>query len=98
MNPRRHRKKFRSKRHLNLNLQSEMSLIDLGTGEKGIVKGITGGRRMKERVSSLGFVPETVVYILQNIRHGPLIVRVHDARIALGREVARRILIHRKET
>ena len=47
--------------------------------------------------SHFGFVPGTEVYILQNLRRGPIIVRVHDARIALGREVARRIQIHRKE-
>lgn len=75
----------------------EIPLSALRTGEKGIVTRIIGGRGMLERVTSLGFVPGTEVIILQSFRHGPIIVRVHDARIALGRCIAVRIQIRRGE-
>ena len=71
-----------------LDQASEVPLNTLRTGEKGVVTGITGGRGMLERMTSLGFVPGTEVVILQNFRHGPIIVRAHQARIALGRGVA----------
>ena len=52
---------------------------------------------MRARMTSLGFVPGTEVVILRNFGHGPIIVRVHDARGALGRAVAGRILMRRRE-
>jgi Fe2+ transport system protein FeoA len=46
-------------------------------------------------MASLGFIPGTEVVVLQNFGYGPIIVRVHEAHIALGRGVAARIQIHR---
>jgi ferrous iron transport protein A len=97
MKRRHHWRKFRLKHRTALDYPSEIPLSDLRAGEKGIVIRVNGGRGMLERVTYLGFVPGTEIYILQNLRHGPIIVRVHDARIALGREIARRIQICRKE-
>jgi ferrous iron transport protein A len=75
-----------------------LPLSALDTGEKGVVTGIAGGHGMLERMTSLGFVPGTEVIMLQNFNHGPIIVRAHDARIALGRGIAFRIQITRSET
>ena len=80
-----------------LDQTGEVSLSALRTGEKGVVIGIVGGRGMLVRMASLGFVPGTQVVILQNFRHGPIIVQAHDARIALGRGIARRIQMRRSE-
>ena len=90
-------RKFFSHHHAAMDRQGEVSLCNLYTGEKGVVTGITGGRGMLERMTSLGFVPGTEVVILQNFRHGPIIVRAHQTRIALGRGVACRIRIRRSE-
>lgn len=95
---RRHRiRKSRIKQHQVFERPGEIPLSELQAGEKGIVTAIYGGRGMLERVTSLGFVPGTEISILQRLRHGPIIVRVHDARIALGREIARRIQIRQRE-
>ena len=95
MNRRHHLRKFLSKHHTAPDQPNEAPLSTLCIGEKGIVIGVTGGRGMLERMTSLGFVPGTEVVILQNFRHGPIIVRAHNARIALGRGVAGRIQIRR---
>jgi len=42
---------------------------------------------------ALGFTPGTVVDVLQNYGHGPLIVRVREARLALGRKEAGQVLV-----
>jgi Fe2+ transport system protein FeoA len=43
----------------------------------------------------MGFTPGAEVTVLQNFGRGPLIARVRDARIALGRGEARRIQVRR---
>jgi Fe2+ transport system protein FeoA len=44
---------------------------------------------------SLGFVPGVEVIMVQNLGRGALIVQIRDARLALGRGEAQRILIVR---
>ena len=88
-------RKFHRHHHTPQDQSEEGSLSALHTGEKGVVIGVSGGRYMLERMTSLGFVPGTEVTILQNFGHGPIIVRAHDTRIALGRGVAGRIQTRR---
>lgn len=45
---------------------------------------------------TLGFTPGTRVTVIQNYGHGPLIVRVRDTRVALGRGEAEKILVRRE--
>jgi ferrous iron transport protein A len=89
--------KHRLHHHTTSHQPGEVPLSALHTGEKGIVTRIAGGRGMLERMTSLGFVPGTEVFILQNFRHGPIIVRARQARIALGRGVAGRIRMRRSK-
>jgi ferrous iron transport protein A len=92
----RHRfKKFLRRHHTSQLRLVEAPLSFLRTGEQGVIIRIAGGLGMTERMASLGFVPGTEVVVLQNFGYGPIIVRVHEAHIALGRGVAARIQIHR---
>ena len=68
----------------------------LSTGEQGVVIELAGGRRLLGRMTSLGFTPGAMVTVLQNFGRGPIIVRVRDARIALGRGEAGRVYVRRK--
>ncbi|MBN1938729.1 MAG: ferrous iron transport protein A [Candidatus Aminicenantes bacterium] len=72
-----------------------MTLTQLGPGERAVVAGLAGGRRLMARMASLGFVPGVEVVMVQNLGRGALIVQVHQARLALGRGEAHRILIVR---
>jgi len=45
----------------------------------------------------MGFTPGSRVLMVNNYGHGPLLVMVHGARIALGRGEAARILVRRVE-
>jgi ferrous iron transport protein A len=95
---RRHRlRKHRFQPRSDLIQPGEVPLNDLRAGERGVILRIIGGRMMRARMTSLGFVPGTEVLILQNFGHGPLIVQAHDARIALGRRVAGGIQIRRNQ-
>jgi ferrous iron transport protein A len=55
-----------------------------------------GGQRLLCRMTSLGFTPGAEVMIVQNYGRGPLIARVRDARIALGRGEAKKIYVQKR--
>ena len=71
-------------------------LSALRPGERGVVIGLAGGRGLLGRMTSLGFTPGAEVTIVQNFGRGPLIARVRDARIALGRGEASKIHVRNK--
>ncbi len=73
-----------------------VSLSALDTGEHGEVVELAGGRGVLSRMTALGFTPGADVTVLQNYGRGPLITRVRDARIALGRGEAGRVYVRRR--
>jgi len=72
-----------------------VSLSALRAGEHGEVVELAGGRGMLSRLTALGFTPGADVMVVQNYGRGPLITRVRDARIALGRGEADRVYVRR---
>ena len=74
---------------------SIVPLSALRPGERGVVAELTGGRGLLSRMASLGFTPGAEVTIVQNFGRGPIIARVRDARIALGRGEAGKIQVRR---
>ena len=64
-------------------------------GEKGVVAELIGGHRLLSRMATLGFTPGAEITVVQNFGRGPLIARVRDARIALGRGEAGKIHVRR---
>jgi ferrous iron transport protein A len=75
-----------------------VSLSILHTGEHGEVVRLAGGRGVLSRMTALGFTPGADVTVLQNYGRGPLIARVRDARIALGRGEAGRVYVRRRSS
>jgi ferrous iron transport protein A len=73
-----------------------ISLIELPASEMGTVIEIQGGRGLVSRLATLGFTPGAQITMVQNYRRGPLIVRVRDTRIALGRGEALKIKVARR--
>jgi ferrous iron transport protein A len=70
-------------------------LSALHAGEQGVVAAMDGGQRLLCRMTSLGFTLGAEVTVVQNYGRGPLIARVRDARIALGRGEAGKIYVRR---
>ncbi len=68
-------------------------LIELKTGEHGIVVQLRGGREFTGRLVAMGFTPGLEVSVAQNDGHGPILVIARGARIALGRGEATRVLV-----
>lgn len=74
------------------------TLARLPAGSRAVVTGLDGGRRLLSRMVTLGFVPGVEVRMIQNFGRGPIIVLVRQARIALGRGEALRVLVTPRRT
>lgn len=67
----------------------------LSPGEIGEVVGIRAGERIKRHLSNLGFVNGTEVMLVNDVE-GSVIFKVKESRIALGKELACRVMVEHK--
>jgi ferrous iron transport protein A len=74
----------------------EDQLAKMQVGERAVVAAFQGGHGLVSRLTSLGFTPGVEVTMMQNYGHGPLIVLVRGARVALGRGEAQKITVRRQ--
>lgn len=74
---------------------SGIPLSDLAPGQEAQVQGIVGpGRAVRLRLAALGVRPGARVRVLgHGPGRGPLLIEVDGTRLALGRGLARRILV-----
>jgi len=61
-------------------------------GEENIIKKIGGSPETKKHLENLGFVVGGTVMIV-NTMGGNLIVKVKEARVAISREMAQKIMV-----
>lgn len=61
-------------------------------GEENIIKRIGGNGEVRAHLQNLGFVPGAAVTVLCSMA-GNLIVHVKDARIAVSKEMAQKIIV-----
>jgi ferrous iron transport protein A len=69
-----------------------MPLSLLKSGESGTVKRITGKDDTRRFLESLGFTVGASVSVVSEIG-GNMVLRIRDTRVALDRNMARRIVI-----
>lgn len=72
-------------------------LSDLPPGFRGIVARVTGGRDLAARLAAMGLTAGTEIVVLQNRGFGPMLARVRDTRIALGRSQAGLVTVYECE-
>lgn len=80
--------------------EADLDLVRLAairTGERAVIHDFDAGHTLVSRLSALGFTPGAEVTMLQNYGNGPVIVRVRDTRIALGRGEATKIRVRRMD-
>lgn len=70
-----------------------ISLAQLPACTPAVVVSLPRMRPMAQRLLSLGICPGAEIENLQNRGRGPLIVRVHGVRVALGRGEASRVAV-----
>ena len=68
-----------------------MPLTLVQTGEENMIRKVGGKPEVKRHLENLGFVPGGRVTVISTIG-GNLIVNVKDARVAISREMAQKIM------
>lgn len=69
------------------------ALSNLSVRKRALVRELRGGKDFTSRMGVLGFIPGSVVTVIQNYGHGPVLVTVKDVRVALGRGEALKVLV-----
>ena len=61
-------------------------------GEENLIKKVGGKDEIRQFLANLGFVPGSYVTIISEIG-GSLIVSVKESRVAIGKEMAAKIMV-----
>ena len=69
-----------------------LPLAMAGVGEKVVIRKISGSEKFRQRLAELGFVVDEEVTIM-SASCGNLIVKVKDARLAVGLDMANKIFV-----
>ncbi len=69
----------------------------LGTGDKAEVIEIVSNQRPIARIEDMGFRAGKVVEMLNNCGQGPLLIKIDESRVALGRGMAMKIMVKRRD-
>ncbi len=76
----------------------EKPLTELKLGEEATIAAVQGGRGMQVRLRNMGLVEGQVVRKLSALAWGgPVVVMVKRTQIAIGRGMARRILVRQHD-
>lgn len=70
-----------------------VSLDRMKKGTRGRVVNVVGGHGVVTKLSAQGIVPGMVVEKTGELKGGPVLLRVGGAQVALGRGIAKRVLI-----
>ncbi len=69
-----------------------MPLTLAAVGEENVIKKVGGSPEVKKHLENLGFVPGGAVTVITSM-NGNIIVNVKEARVAISREMAQRIMV-----
>lgn len=81
---------------VNDNPNRRLTLNTINPGEKVKIIGIAGGWSGHERLTGLGFRPGLIVEMVAvHPFRGPMVVRMDNTQIAIGRGLARKVIVER---
>ena len=78
------------------NIQVEMTesiLSRVASGEKVVVLALGAGWGLQRRLADLGLTPGVEIKVISSGRPGQVVIDVRGSRLALGRGVARKIIV-----
>ena len=73
-----------------------MPLSMVKKGEAGIIKKVGGKEEIRKFLANIGFVVGAAVTVISEIK-GDIIVEVKDSRVAIGKDMANKIIYKLKE-
>jgi ferrous iron transport protein A len=74
-----------------------LPLTDLNPGASGTIIRLDGGFGMRKRLTDLGVVPGRRATVLSSQKNSPLLVKIDDSRIMIGKGMASRIMVKTEE-
>ncbi len=72
--------------------ESMMPLVLAQPGEEQIIRKVGGNQELRQHLADMGFVPGGGVTVVSTIG-GNVIVRVKESRVAISKEMARKIMV-----
>ena len=69
-----------------------MPLSMVKKGEAGIIKKVGGKEEIRKLLANIGFVVGAAVTVISEIK-GNIIVEVKDSRVAIGKDMANKIIV-----
>lgn len=79
---------------MSTHLNERLTLAQMRSGETGTVIEVVGGRGLIRRLDALGIRPgKKVTKISAGLFHGPVILKVDSAQVAVGFGMAKKIII-----
>lgn len=69
-----------------------MPLLFANVDEDNVIKKVGGSIQMKHHLENLGFLPGSPIRVI-NKSNGNIIVNVKDVRIAISKELAKKIIV-----
>ena len=75
-----------------MNEKNYVSLNKLKNNQEGFIYEINSGRKLQNRLSSMGVINNKKV-LMENNTFGPVVIKIGDTSIALGRNLADKIII-----
>lgn len=70
-----------------------LNLEELPPGKKAKLIRIEGGYGVRQRLYEMGLTPGTEIVVVSNTGRGPLLVSTRGVTLALGRGIARKIVV-----
>jgi len=79
---------------MTMHQNEQLTLAEMRTGQTGTVVEILGGHGLIRRLDALGIRPgRKVTKISSTLFRGPVILRVDNARVAVGFGMARKMIV-----
>ena len=72
----------------------EITLINLKSGEKAIIKRLEGGDAFREKLASLNIrVGKLIGKITEQPFHGPIVIEIDNTEATIGMNMAKNIIV-----
>jgi ferrous iron transport protein A len=74
-----------------------MPLSMVSSGARACVVEVRGGHGCERRLTALGVLPGVTLTVVRNAGAGPVVVKLKESRLALGRGMSHRIMVAQGE-
>ena len=74
-----------------------MSLVELESGRRAVIRDIVGGHHLHKRLDAMGIkIGSEIVKVNQQMLRGPIIIKVYNSQVAIGYGMANKVIVEDK--